>query len=191
MVQNVLSENINNRIISMTEDVFKEIDEIVETNTKLLIKLNNFYQNHDEANELLSEITGQHIDQSVTVNLPFYTDFGRHIQFGKHVFLNSNVMLTDLGGITLEDHVLIGPRANLLSVNHPTDPSNRRSIIVKPIVIKRNAWIGGAATILPGVTVGENAIVGANAVVTKDVPANTIVAGNPAKFVKNIDTNKI
>nr|WP_263314561.1 DapH/DapD/GlmU-related protein [Mammaliicoccus sp. Marseille-Q6498] len=191
MVQNVLSENINNRIVSMTEDVFKEIDEIVETNTKLLIKLNNFYQNHDEANELLSEITGQHIDQSVTVNLPFYTDFGRHIQFGKHVFLNSNVMLTDLGGITLEDHVLIGPRANLLSVNHPTDPSNRRSIFVKPIVIKRNAWIGGAATILPGVTVGENAIVGANAVVTKDVPANTIVAGNPAKSVKNIDTNKI
>ena len=95
-------------------------------------------------------------------------------------------MFTDLGGITLEDHVLIGPRANLLTVNHPQDPKQRRSLIVKPITIKRNAWIGAAATILPGVTVGENAIVGANALVTKDVPANTVVGGNPAKVIKEI-----
>ena len=91
-----------------------------------------------------------------------------------------------MGGITIEDDVLIGPKVNLITENHPLGPVNRRALIAKPIVIKRNAWIGAAATILPGVTVGENSVVAAGAVVTTDVPANTIVGGVPAKFIKNI-----
>ena len=117
--------------------------------------------------------------------LPFYTDFGKHIKFGKNIFINIGVMFTDLGGITIEDKVLIGPGAKLLSVNHSIDPEKRRGIIASPILIKENAWIGANATILPGVTVGKNSIVAAGAVVTEDVPDNVIVGGVPAKIIKS------
>ena len=187
MFNHILSENIWNRVVEEDEPVFKQIHEIVDANAKLVSKLNGSYHTHTEILTLLSQILGQEVDSTVSINLPLYTDFGKHISIGKHVFINSNVMFTDLGGITLEDHVLIGPRANLLTVNHPQDPKQRRNLIVKPITIKKNAWIGAAATILPGVTVGENAIVGANALVTKDVPPNTIVGGNPAKMINKIN----
>ena len=91
-----------------------------------------------------------------------------------------------MGGITICDNVLIGPNVSLVSENHPIDPTQRKSLIGKPIVIKNNAWIGASATILPGITVGENSIVAAGSIVTKDVPDNTMVAGNPAKYMKSI-----
>ncbi len=93
---------------------------------------------------------------------------------------------TDPGGITLEEGVLIGPRATIISVNHPLAPAERRGLILKPVRIRKNAWIGAGATILPGVTVGENAIVAAGAVVSKDVPPNTAVGGVPAKILKTL-----
>ncbi|AGZ25633.1 MULTISPECIES: DapH/DapD/GlmU-related protein [Staphylococcus] len=187
MFKSVLSENIWNRVVEADESVYREIHKIVDENAPIVSELNSIYQNHESTIELLSRITGQKVDSSVGVNLPLYTDFGRHISIGKDVFINNNVMFTDLGGITLEDRVLIGPRANLLTVNHPTNPSQRRGLIVKPITVKENAWIGAASTILPGVIIGENAIVGANSLVTKDVPANTIVAGSPARVIKTIE----
>ncbi|HHQ6731196.1 TPA: DapH/DapD/GlmU-related protein [Staphylococcus aureus] len=187
MFKNVLSESIWNRVVEADEPVYREIHKIVDENAPIISKLNSSYQNHESTIELLSIIIGQKIDSSVGVNLPLYTDFGRHISIGKDVFINNNVIFTDLGGIILEDRVLIGPRVNLLTVNHPTNPSQRRGLIVKPITIKENAWIGAASTILPGVTIGENAIVGANSLVTKDVPANTIVAGSPARVIKSIE----
>ena len=91
-----------------------------------------------------------------------------------------------MGGINIGDNVLIGPKVTLVSESHPIDPLQRRSLIGKPIVIKNNAWIGASATILPGITVGENSIVAAGSIVTKNVPDNTIVAGNPAKYLKSI-----
>lgn len=93
----------------------------------------------------------------------------------------------DRGGITIEDHVLIAPKVNLVTTNHPITPSQRRSTLSHPIVIKKGAWIGIGATILPGITVGENSIVTAGAVVTKDVAANTIVGGMPAKVIRTIE----
>jgi acetyltransferase-like isoleucine patch superfamily enzyme len=102
------------------------------------------------------------------------------------VFINHACSFLDMGGITIEDHVLIGPKVNLITENHPLNPQDRRGIMCKPILIKRNAWIGAAATLLPGVTVGENAVVAAGAVVSKDVPANTVVGGIPAKIIKSI-----
>jgi acetyltransferase-like isoleucine patch superfamily enzyme len=92
-----------------------------------------------------------------------------------------------MGGITIEDDVLIGPKVNLITENHPLDPANRKALISKPIVVKRNAWIGAAATILPGVTIGENSVVAAGALVTSDVPPNTVVGGVPAKIIKSIN----
>ena len=95
-------------------------------------------------------------------------------------------MFTDLGGITLADNVLVGPNATIISVNHPLDPQKRHEVEMKPVLIDENAWLGANSTILPGVTVGKNAVVAAGAVVTKDVPANTVVAGVPAKIIKEI-----
>ncbi|MBD0968520.1 DapH/DapD/GlmU-related protein [Lactobacillus crispatus] len=133
-----------------------------------------------EVRQLVSEIIGQKIAASIEIRLPFYSDYGHNIKLGERVFINANVMMVDLGGITIENDVLIGPGAYLISVNHKLDPQHRKELELKPVVIKQNAWIGAKATILPGVTVGKNAVV------TKDVPANTVVAGNPAKIIKKI-----
>jgi len=140
----------------------------------------------DEMRERLSELIGSTIDKSSTVFVPFHTNFGRHIKIGKNIFINHACSFLDLGGITIEDDVQIGPRVNLVTENHPVDPAMRKYLDLKPIVIKRNAWIGAGATILPGVTVGENSIVAAGAVVSKDVPDNTIVGGVPAKIIRSI-----
>lgn len=188
MVHYLWKDDFLNQPIHPNDALYTKIHAAVDDNAPRVMDLNNKYHTDEEKRQLLEQITGHPIDTSVRVNLPFYTDFGKHISIGKSVFINSNVMFTDLGGITLEDHVQIGPRANLITVNHAFDPEIRRSIVMQPITIKRNAWIGAAATILPGVTIGENAIVGANALVTKDVPANTIVGGNPARILKTIET---
>lgn len=141
----------------------------------------------DEMRDRLSQLIGSQIDKSTTVFVPFYTNFGKHIKIGKNVFINHACSFLDLGGITIEDDVLIGPRVNLITENHPVHPTKRKDLDLKSIVIKRNAWIGAAATILPGVTVGENSIVAAGAVVNKDVPPNAIVGGIPAKMLRMIN----
>jgi acetyltransferase-like isoleucine patch superfamily enzyme len=143
--------------------------------------------NIEEMRERLSEIIGSKIDQSTTIFVPFYTNFGRHIKLGKNVFINHACTLLDMGGITIENDVQIGPKVNLITENHPVDPSKRKHLDLKSILIKQNVWIGAAATVLPGVTIGENSIVAAGAVVNKDVPANTIVGGVPAKVIKTIE----
>lgn len=140
----------------------------------------------DEIRERLSEIIYSQIDKSTTVFVPFYTNFGKHIKLGKNVFINHACTFLDLGGITIEDDVQIGPKVNLITESHPVDPTKRKHLDLKSILIKRNAWIGVGATILPGVTIGENSIVAAGAVVNKDVPDNCIVGGIPAKLIKAI-----
>jgi acetyltransferase-like isoleucine patch superfamily enzyme len=141
----------------------------------------------NEMRERLGELIGSSIDNSTTVFVPFHTNFGRHIRIGKNVFINHACSFLDLGGITIEDDVQIGPRVNLVTENHPIDPAKRKHLDLKSIVIKRNAWIGAGVTILPGVTVGENSIVAAGAVVNNDVPDNTIVGGVPAKVLRVLD----
>ena len=140
----------------------------------------------DQIRERLSEIIGSEIDKSTVVFTPFYTNFGRHIRLGKNVFINHACSFLDLGGITIEDDVQIGPKVNLITENHPVDPLRRKMLDLKSILVKKNVWIGAAATILPGVTIGENSIIAAGAVVHKDVAPNTIVGGVPAKIIKSI-----
>lgn len=140
----------------------------------------------DQIRQLLGELIGCQIDASTTVFAPFHTNFGRHITLGKNVFINHACTFLDLGGITVEDEVQIGPKVSIITENHPLEPTQRKVLLLKPVVVKRNAWIGAAATILPGVTVGENAVVAAGAVVHKDVAANTVVGGIPAKVLKTL-----
>lgn len=152
---------------------------------KALLNQMNKSSNPEEIEQILSIILDTKV-QDVTVFTPLYINYGKHISIGKNVFINFDCTLLALGGITIEDDVLIGPKVNLVTENHPLDPKERKGLIAKPIIIKKNAWIGANATILPGVTIGENAVVAAGAVVSKDVPDNAIVGGIPAKFIKNV-----
>lgn len=170
----------------LNEPQFAPVLEFVARTQALSIQL-NAAPDIDEARERLSNIIGSPIDTTTRIFLPFHTNFGRFITLGKNVFINHACSFLDLGGITIEDDVLIGPRVNLITENHPLDPAARQALILKPIVIRRNAWIGAAAIILPGVTIGENSVVAAGAVVSKDVPANTVVGGIPAKVIKSIN----
>ena len=162
-----------------------EVWAYVARTTKLSVALNTA-TGTDQIRDCLNEITGAEIDKSTTIFVPFYTNFGRHIQIGKNVFINHACTFLDLGGITIEDNVMIGPKVNLITENHPLDPARRKSLDLKSILVKRNAWIGAAATILRGVTIGENAVIAAGAVVTKNVPGNTIAGGIPAKIIRTI-----
>src|SRR6059036_1805878 len=139
---------------------------------KLLVQLNDS-SDAAEIRDLLSQITGSEIDESVAVFTPLYINYGKNTKIGKNVFINFDCVFLDLGGITIEDGVLIAPKVSLLSEGHPVSPEERQSLVPGHVHIKKNAWIGAGAMILPGVTVGENAIVAAGAVVSKDVPANT------------------
>jgi len=163
---------------------FKMIEASYATK-RLLVQMNSS-PDPAEVKSLLSQITGSVIDESVTVFTPLHINYGRHTKIGKNVFINFDCVFLDLGGITIEDGVLIAPKVSLLSEGHPLSPQDRHSLTVGHIHIKKNAWIGANATILPGVTIGENAVVAAGAVVSKDVPDNTIVGGIPAKIIKNI-----
>ena len=171
--------------IRLDDAQYSKIQAVVNGTLKLNAKLNTS-EDVELIRKNLSEIIGTEIDATTIVFVPFYTNFGQFITMGKNVFINHACSFLDMGGITIEDNVLIGPKVNLITENHPLNPNDRKSLICKPIVIKRNTWIGAAATILPGVTIGENSVVAAGAVVTADVPPNTIVGGVPAKFIKNI-----
>lgn len=172
--------------IRLDDPQYPKVQEVVSRTMKLTAKLNTS-TDVDQLRKCLSELIGTEVDESTIVFAPFYTNFGRFIQIGKNVFVNHACTFLDMGGITVEDDVLIGPKVNLITESHPLDPANRKAVASKPIVVKRNAWIGAAATILPGVTIGENSVVAAGAVVTSDVPPNTVVGGVPAKVIKSIN----
>lgn len=172
-------------LIQSDDPEYPKIFEAVSHTIKLSVALNTSV-NIGQIRERLSEITGQQIDESTTIFTPFHTNFGRHIQIGKNVFINHACTFLDLGGIFIEDDVLIGPKVSIITENHPVNPKERKNLELKPVIVRRNSWIGANATILPGVTIGENSIVAAGAVVNKDVPANTIVGGIPAKIIKKV-----
>lgn len=156
---------------------------------KITAELNGSYHTAEEIRQLFSELIGKPVDASFGMFPPFYTDCGKNITVGKNVFINTGCRFQDQGGIRIGDHVLIGHNVVLATLNHDFAPYNRATMHPAPIHIKDRVWIGANATVVPGVTIGENSIVAAGAVVTKDVPPNTIVGGVPAKVLKRIDEN--
>jgi acetyltransferase-like isoleucine patch superfamily enzyme len=145
------------------------------------------FNDADEVRALFSELIGKKVDERFVLIPPFYTAGGVDISVGRNVFVNQNCTFYDLGGLDIGDDVMIGPNVNIITTGHPIEPSRRRDgVTAKPIVIERNVWIGAGATIIGGVTVGENSVVGAGSVVTHDVPPNTLVGGNPAKVIRSI-----
>jgi acetyltransferase-like isoleucine patch superfamily enzyme len=145
------------------------------------------FNDADEVRALFGELIGQKVDDSFLLIPPFYSACGVDIRVGRNVFVNQNCTFYDLGGLDIADDVMIGPNVSLITTGHPVEPSQRRaSVIAKPIVIERNVWIAAGATIIGGVTVGENSVVAAGSVVTRDVPPNTLVGGNPARVIRSI-----
>ena len=153
---------------------------------RITADLNSSYHEPAEVRALFSKLTGKEVDESCFIFPPFYTDCGRNITFGKNVFLNTGCTFQDLGGVTIGDASQIGQNVTLCTLNHGLAPEQRGTIYPSPIIIGRNVWIGANATVLPGVTVGDDAIIAAGAVVTRDVPEKAVVAGVPAKVIKMV-----
>lgn len=151
---------------------------------KLTAKLNGSYHTPEEIQKIFSELTGRQVDKTFGMFPPFYTDCGKNITVGKNVFINSGCRFQDQGGIFIGDGTLIGHNVVLATLNHGIAPEERHDLFPAPIRIGKNVWIGANVTVLPGVTIGDNAVIAAGAVVTKNVPANVVVAGVPAKVIR-------
>ncbi len=149
-------------------------------------ELNGSYHEPSEVRELLAQLIGRPVDESVTLFPPFYADFGKNITLGKRIFINSGCKFQDQGGVVIGDDCLIGHNTVMATLNHDLAPSRRADMHPAPIVLGRNVWIGSNVTVLPGVRIGDNAVVAAASVVTKDVPANTVVVGSPARVVRSL-----
>ena len=154
---------------------------------EITMEINTKFHDPDAMAELFSKLIGKPVGKNFSLFPPFYTDFGKNITIGDNVFINADCKFQDQGGIVIEDGALIGHSVVLATLNHDLDPAKRQQLHPAPIHIGKNAWIGANATITSGVTIGDNAVVAAGAVVNKDVEANTIVGGVPAKFIKTID----
>lgn len=179
-------EYVKTRKALNTGEIRCFMDEMSNEARRITFRLNTAYHTPDEVRGLLSELFGYPLPHSLRVFPPFYTDFGRNIRVGEDVFINACCHFQDHGGVTLGDGCQIGHNVVFATLNHGLSPQTRRSTYPAPIVLGKNVWVGSNATILQGVTIGDNAVVGAGAVVTKDVAANTVVGGVPAKFIKTI-----
>ena len=154
---------------------------------KTTAKLNGKYHLPQKVRKLFSRLIGKHVDKTFSLFPPFYTDCGKNITVGKNVFINSGCCFQDQGGITIGDGTLIGHQVVLATLNHDLKVERRGSMNAASITIGKNVWIGAHVTVLAGVTIGDNAVVAAVAVVNKDVPADTVVAGVPAKIIKKLN----
>lgn len=148
--------------------------------------INGAYHTDEELRALMSRLVGYRVDDGFRLFPPVYTDFGKNIKIGKDVFVNSGCCFQDQGGVTLGDGCLVGHNVVFATLDHDKRPGRRGDMTAAPIVVGKDVWIGAHATILKGVTIGDGAIVAAGAVVTRDVPPNTIAAGVPARVVKTI-----
>jgi acetyltransferase-like isoleucine patch superfamily enzyme len=158
----------------------------VQRTMRLCAEMNTGYHTEAEVRGYLSQITGTDVDDTVRVFPPFNINYGLTTRFGRDSFVNFGCTFLALGGITIEEGAFIGPHCVLATEYHPEEPAQRHSLLTKPITIGRNAWLGADVKVLAGVTIGENAIVAAGSVVTKDVPPDTVVAGSPARIIRPI-----
>lgn len=146
------------------------------------------YADAAEVKALFEELTDRDVGEHFRLVPPFYADCGKNIRVGSRVFINQNCTFYSLAEITIGDDVLIGPNVSLITSEHPVAPSQRRAhLLGKPIVIENGVWIAAGVTVIGGVTVGENSVVAAGSVVTRDVPPNTLVGGNPARIIRSIE----
>lgn len=170
-----------------TEGMHRLMNEMSKEARRVTFRLNSAWHSQEEIRSLLGELFGRPVPDTLRVFPPFYSDFGKNIHVGENVFINACCHFQDHGGVTLGDGCQIGHNVVFATLNHGLEPADRGTTYPAPIVLGRNVWVGSNATILQGVTIGDNAVVAAGAVVSRDVPANTIVGGVPARIIKRID----
>ena len=176
---------IGGEAVAFNDPEYFRIIDACQATRELLVRL-TAASDPDMIRELMGQITGAELHATSMIFPPFQINYGKNTRIGKHVFINFDCTFLDLGGITIEDHVMLAPKVCLLSEGHPADANTRQTLTAGHIHIQKNAWIGAGAIILQGVTIGENSVIAAGAVVSQDVPANTVVGGIPAKHIKHL-----
>lgn len=169
-----------------SDEIHQFMHDMSDEARRITFELNTDYRSQDEVRQLLSRLLGYEVPSTLRVYPPFYTEFGKNIKVGENVFINACCHFQDHGGVVISDDCQIGHNVVFATLNHGIAPEDRFHTYPAPIVLGKNVWVGSNATILQGVTIGDNAIIGAGAVVIRDVEANTIVGGVPAKFIKHI-----
>lgn len=167
-------------------ELFQSFHKFSQKALKITNELNNKYHTPEEIRKIFSQLTQSKVPDTFGMFPPFYTDCGINIKIGENVFINSCCRFQDQGGIEIGDGSLIGHNTTIATLNHDFAPTKRQNLTPKSVKIGKNVWIGSDCTILPGVEIGDGAIIGAGSVVTKSIPSNTIAVGNPARIIKEI-----
>ena len=178
--------NTQEKVISRSE-VGLKMHLMAQEAMKILYFINNKYNTPNELRRWMSLLIHQELDEGFGLFPPFFTDCGKNIHLGKNVFINAGCRFQDQGGIYIGDGTFIGHNVILATLNHDLNPNTRADMYPKPIHIGKKVWIGSGAIVLPGVSIGDNSVIAAGSVVTKNVPENVVYGGNPAKFIKKIE----
>ena len=183
-----MSRSDDSRLIATRTPEFRAFYDRVKVATRLSAELSRLWMDEAESiQKAFEELIGKHVGDTFNLIPPFYADHGLNITVGRAVFIGYECAFTGHAPIDIADEVMIAHRVNLITAGHPVEPDERRGFITaKPITIERNVWIGAAATILPGVTIGAGSVVAAGAVVTHDVPPATLVGGVPARVIRQL-----
>ncbi len=184
--RDIFTRDLEGELVDMNDPECEKILAVIRKTIALTSKLNSGSHSPKKVRKMFGKIIGQKLDEGSWIIPPFYVDFGRNIRVGKNFFMNQACTFMDRGGITIGDDVFIAPKVCLTTINHDFNPYNRRATFCKPIVIGNRVWIGINVTICPGVKIGDNSVIAAGSVVTKDVPPNVIVGGNPARVIKEL-----
>ena len=190
MNKTIFERDLSGEMVSPNDPGYDELITDIFATMKIATEMNTGYRTPEEVHEYMGRILDKPLPQSTTVLPPFYIDYGKPVTIGEDCFIQQCCTFFGRCGITLGNGVFIGPKCNLITINHDVDPENRSATYGRPIIIEDKVWLGINVTVLPGVRIGYGSIVGANSVVTKDVPPMTIVAGSPAKVIKKIEVKK-
>ncbi len=162
----------------------------IQDTRRLLFEMNSvWHEDEKEITELFARITAKPVGENVRIETPFYTDFGKNITVGSNVFINAGCKFQDQGGIVIGDGAFIGHNVVLATLDHDMNPEKRHLLHPAPIRIGNRVWIGANAVVTKGVTIGDNSIIAAGAVVTHDIPANVVAAGIPARVRRTLSAS--
>lgn len=186
----IFEKDLSGAMVSPHEEGYDLLIADIFKTMKTADIMNDGHKEQPEVHRFMGEILGKPLDESTTVLPPLYIDYGKPVTIGKRCFIQQCCTFFGRGGITIGDDVFIGPKVNLITINHDPDPDNRSATYGRRIVIEDKVWIGINATILPVVRLGYGCIVGAGSVVTHDVEPLTVVGGNPARVIKRLDYGK-
>ena len=187
-MKDIFEKDLSGELVSPNEPGYEQlIDDIFTTMETAQELATVSVRNQKKVHELMGKILGKNLPETTTVLPPLYIDYGKPVTIGEDCFIQQCCTFFGRGGITIGNGVFIGPKCNLITINHDANPENRSATYGRPIVIEDKVWIGINSTVLPGVRIGYGSIIGAQSVVTHDVPPMTVVAGNPARIIKKIE----